>query len=98
MQLFLINLKAYSIMVVYINLFITMNRYAYTLGMREVLNSNKIRLYCRNGANFDWANTILRIALFGTPGDDYPVTHMRNHPNYAIITDKDTLATPKNLI
>ena len=73
-------------------------RYAYTLGMKELLNSNKIRLYCRNGANFDWANTILRIALFGTPGDDYPVTYIRDHPSYTIITDKDTLATPKNLI
>ena len=73
-------------------------RYAYTLGMKEILNSRKIRLYCRNGAAFDWANTILRIALFGTPGDDYPVTHIRDHPNYIIITDEDTLATPKNLI
>ena len=73
-------------------------RYAYTLGMKEILNSRKIRLYCRNGTSFDWANTILRITLFGTPGDDYPVTHIRNHPNYTIITDKDTLATPKNLL
>ena len=73
-------------------------RYAYTLGMREILNSRKIRLYCRNGTTFNWANTILRIALFGAPGDDYPVTHIRNHPNYVIITDKDTLTTPKNLL
>lgn len=73
-------------------------RYAYTLGMREILNSRKIRLYCRNGSSFDWANTILRITLFGIPGDDYPVTYIRNHPNYTIITDNDTLATPKNLI
>jgi glucosamine-6-phosphate deaminase len=73
-------------------------QYAYTLGMKEILNSRKIRLYCRNGTAYDWANTILRIALFGTPGDDYPVTHIRNHPNYIIITDEDTLATPKNLI
>jgi glucosamine-6-phosphate deaminase len=73
-------------------------RYAYTLGMREILDSHEIRLYCRNGISFDWANTILRIALFGRPGDDYPVTYIRNHPNYSIITDKDTLSTPKNLI
>jgi len=73
-------------------------RYAYTLGMREILNSRKIRLYCRNGTSFNWANTILRIALFGAPGDDYPVTHIRNHPNYVIITDKDTLATPINIL
>ncbi|MFX1337624.1 MAG: 6-phosphogluconolactonase, partial [Promethearchaeota archaeon] len=73
-------------------------RYAYTLGMKEILNSRKIRLYCSNGTAFDWANTILRIALFGTPEDDYPVTHIRNHLNYIIITDEDTLATPTNLI
>jgi len=39
-------------------------RYAYTLGMRQILDANEIRLYCRSGAGFDWANTILRIALF----------------------------------
>ena len=72
-------------------------RYAYTIGMREILNSRKIRLYCRNGTLFDWANTILRIVLFGIPGDDYPVSYIRNHPNYTITTDKDTLSTPKNL-
>ncbi len=36
-------------------------------------------------------------ALFGTPGDDYPVTYIRDR-DYVIITDKDTLASPKNLI
>jgi glucosamine-6-phosphate deaminase len=73
-------------------------REAFTIGMKQILGSRKIRLYCRNGAAFDWANTVLRIALFGEPGDDYPVTHIRNHPDYQIITDKDTLATPKNLL
>ena len=71
---------------------------AFTIGMKQILNARKIRLYCRNGTPYDWANTILRIALFGAPGDDYPVTHIRNHPDYIIITDKDTLATPKNLL
>ncbi|MFW9937377.1 MAG: 6-phosphogluconolactonase [Candidatus Thorarchaeota archaeon] len=71
---------------------------AYTIGMKQILRSNRIRLYCRNGSPYDWANTILRITLFGTPGDDYPVTWIRNHPNYVIITDKDTLTTPLNLL
>jgi len=98
-----VNLNEYTITINVIRAQIGGNlenfpRYAYTIGMREILNSRKIRLYCRNGTSFDWANTILRIALFGTPGDDYPVTHIRNHPNYIIITDKDTLTTPKNLI
>ncbi len=72
-------------------------RHAYTLGMKQILNAGRIRLYCRNGCEFDWANTVLRLALFGTPGDDYPVTHIRNK-NYTIITDLETLASPRNLI
>lgn len=72
-------------------------REAVTLGMQEVLAARQIRLYCRNGCEFDWANTILRIALFGTPGDDYPVTHIR-HSNYKIITDRDTLDSPKHVL
>lgn len=70
---------------------------AYTLGMREILGARRIRLYCRNGTDFDWANTVLRLALFGEPGDDYPVTHIRDH-NYTIVTDRDTLARPAVLL
>jgi glucosamine-6-phosphate deaminase len=71
---------------------------AYTIGMKQILEAGRIRLYCRNGSPYDWANTILRISLFGEPGDDYPVTHIRNHPDYKIITDRDTLAIPKYII
>ncbi|MFX1570861.1 MAG: hypothetical protein ACFFCV_21185 [Promethearchaeota archaeon] len=71
---------------------------AYTIGMKQILGSKHIRLYCRNGSPYDWANTILRIALFAQSGDDYPVTYIRNHPDYVIVTDKDTLKTPKILI
>ena len=71
---------------------------AFTLGMMQILESHEIRLYCRNGTPYDWANTILRIALFAQPEDDYPVTYIRNHPNYVIVTDKDTLQTPKILL
>jgi glucosamine-6-phosphate deaminase len=71
---------------------------AYTLGMKQILGAKRIKLYCRNGSPYDWANCILRIALFASQGDDYPVTWIRNHPNYIIITDKDTLATPLNLL
>ena len=72
-------------------------RYAYTLGMKEVMQAQHIRLYCRNGCEFDWANTVLRMALLGSPGDDYPVTHIRNH-NYVIVTDEDTLASPECIL
>ena len=72
-------------------------REAYTLGMRQILASKKIRLYCRNGCEFDWANTVLRLALFGTTGDDYPVTHIRES-DFRITTDLETLAPPMNSI
>ncbi|MBN2315240.1 MAG: hypothetical protein JXM79_15020 [Sedimentisphaerales bacterium] len=72
-------------------------REAYTLGMKQILESKKIRLYCRNGCEFDWANTVLRLALFGMPGDDYPVTHIRG-TDYTITTDRETLASPRHLI
>ncbi len=73
-------------------------RTAYTLGMRQILGARRIRLYCRNGCEFDWANTVLRLALLGEPGDDYPVTHIRRHADYAVTTDRETLASPQNLI
>lgn len=71
---------------------------AYTLGMKQILNAEKIRLYCRNGSPYDWANTVLRITLLGTPNYDYPVTYIRDHPDYIVITDRDTLQTPRNII
>lgn len=70
---------------------------ALTVGMKQILSCKKIMLYCRNGTSFDWANTILRVALLGKPGDDYPVTHIRDG-NYVITTDRDTLRAPINLI
>lgn len=72
-------------------------RYAYTLGMREILAARRIRLYCRNGIALDWANSVLRLALFGAPGDDYPVTHIRDK-DYVIVTDRDTLQSPRHLL
>jgi glucosamine-6-phosphate deaminase len=65
-----------------------------TLGMRQILGAKRIRLYCRNGIALDWANTVLRLALFGTPGDDYPVTYIRDHQDYVIVTDEDTARSP----
>ena len=73
-------------------------KYAFTLGMKQILGAKRILLYCRNGSPYDWANTVLRLALLGEPGDDYPVTYIRNHSNYKIITDRDTLKTPSNLL
>ena len=69
-----------------------------TLGMRQLLGAKRIRLYCRNGIDLDWANTVLRLAALGRPGDDYPVTHIRDHRDCVIITDEDTAQTPKVVI
>lgn len=66
-----------------------------TLGMRQLMGAKRIRLYCRNGISLDWANTVLRLALFGKPGDDYPVTHIRDHKDYQIVTDEDTARQPR---
>jgi len=72
-------------------------RKAFTLGMRQILGSRRIVLYCRNGGPYDWANTVLRLALFGKPGDDYPVTYIRGK-DYLIVTDRDTAASPEHII
>ncbi|MBN1262393.1 MAG: glucosamine-6-phosphate isomerase [Anaerolineae bacterium] len=67
---------------------------AYTLGMRQILGARRIRLYCRNDGVYDWANTVLRLAVLGAPGDDYPVTYIRGHADYSVITDRATAASP----
>jgi glucosamine-6-phosphate deaminase len=69
-----------------------------TLGMRQLLGALRIRLYCRNGIGLDWANTVLRLALFGQVGDDYPVTHIRDHDDYVIVTDEDTAQQPRLIV
>ncbi len=69
-----------------------------TLGMRQLLSAKRIRLYCRNGISLDWANTVLRLALLGKAGDDYPVTHIRGHKDYVIVTDEDTARKPRFVV
>jgi glucosamine-6-phosphate deaminase len=69
-----------------------------TLGMRQLLGAKRLRLYCRNGIALDWANTVLRLAVLGRPGDDYPVTYIRDHRDYAIITDRDTARSPEFVV
>jgi glucosamine-6-phosphate deaminase len=73
-------------------------RKAYTLGMKQILGSRQIRLACRNGIALDWANTVLRLTLFGRPGDDYPCTYINQHPDFAVYTDQDTLKQPQVIL
>ncbi len=70
-------------------------RKALTLGMKQLFSAGKMVIFCRNGiSSIDWANTVLRLALLGTPGDDYPVTYLKKHKDWLVVTDKDTLHTP----
>lgn len=65
-------------------------RAAWTLGMPQCLAARRIEIYCRSDCGLDWAKTILRLAVLGAPGDDYPVTWIRNHPDYLVVTDRKT--------
>ncbi len=66
------------------------------MGMRQCLGARRMLLMTRNESReFFWANTVLRIAAVGKPGDDYPVTHARNHKNLTIVTDIYTAEKPK---
>jgi len=49
-----------------------------TLGMREVLAAQKIRLFSDTGA---WKQTALRVALFGPLTVEYPITLLQEHPD-----------------
>ncbi|MBE6400261.1 MAG: hypothetical protein E7041_08995 [Lentisphaerae bacterium] len=71
-------------------------RRAITMGMKQCLEARRMLLMTRNeSTEFLWANTILRIAALGMPGDDYPVTHARFHKNLQIVSDLGTAAKPK---
>jgi len=74
-------------------------RKAVTLGMKQILGARRIRLYCRNDIpGIDWANTVLRLAVFGKPGDDYPVTYCTKHKDYVVVTDRNTAASPRIIL
>ncbi len=64
---------------------------AITLGMRDILAARRIRLYCQGGT---WQRTVLRIALLGGEDVDYPVTLLQAHPDYRIVTDRNTATPP----
>jgi glucosamine-6-phosphate deaminase len=64
---------------------------AVTLGMRDIVAARRIRLYCQGGA---WQRTVLRIALLGEEDVDYPVTLLREHPDYTIVTTEETAQPP----
>jgi glucosamine-6-phosphate deaminase len=73
-------------------------RKALTLGMNQLFSAEKMIFFCRNGLqSLDWANIVLRLALLGEPGDDYPVTYLKEHKDWLVVTDEDTLKTPRSI-
>jgi glucosamine-6-phosphate deaminase len=74
-------------------------RRAITLGLKQILGARKVFIMTRNEhATMDWANTVLRIAALGKPGDDYPISHIRGHKNYIIATDYATASAPETIL
>lgn len=64
---------------------------AVTLGMKDIFNARRIRLYCQGGS---WQRTVLRIAVMGDETVEYPVTLLQKHPDIAILTDENTAIPP----
>jgi len=64
---------------------------AVTIGMKDILSSSRIRLYCDGG---DWQKTVFRIALLGEVSVDYPVTFVQEHPDCIIYADAYTAEAP----
>lgn len=69
--------------------FYTFPPMAITIGMKDILASRRIRLYCDGG---DWQKAILRITLLGEVSTHYPATLLQEHPDALITADADTAA------
>ena len=51
-----------------------------TIGLKQILNSKKIRLYCfRN-----WHRSVIRRAAFGEPSIDFPASLLQRHKDARI--------------
>ena len=62
---------------------------AVTLGMRDILASRKIRLYCAGGARH---SAIFRITVAGEVSTHFPSTLVQGHPDVEVLTDQATAA------
>lgn len=65
-----------------------------TLGMKECLAADKVRLWSDTGA---WKQTALRIALFSDPTPEYPITLLQHHPNTLITATIETASHPVSI-
>lgn len=62
-----------------------------TLGVKECLSARKVRLFSDTGA---WKQTALRVALFGPPTPEYPITLLQEHPDALLTATVDTARHP----
>lgn len=62
-----------------------------TLGLRECLSAKKVRLFSDTGS---WKQTAFRVALFGEPEPEYPITLLQEHPDAMITATQDTASHP----
>jgi len=58
-----------------------------TLGMRDILGSRKIRLYCAAGERH---RAVFRITIAGRVTTDFPSTLVQGHPDAEVVTDEAT--------
>lgn len=69
-------------------------RMSITLGLKECLSAKKIRLFSDTGA---WKQTALRVALFGQPTIEYPMTLLQEHPDSLLTATVETASHPVSL-
>lgn len=62
-----------------------------TLGLRECFQAKKIRLFSDTGS---WKQTAFRVALFGEPDAEYPITLLQEHPDAMITATRETASHP----
>jgi len=62
-----------------------------TLGMRECLSAERIRVFSDTGS---WKQTALRVALFSEPTPEYPMTLLQRHRDALITATRETARHP----
>jgi glucosamine-6-phosphate deaminase len=62
-----------------------------TLGVKECLSARKVRVFSDTGA---WKQTALRVALFGPPTAEYPMTLLQEHSDALITATIETASHP----
>ncbi len=65
-----------------------MPQYAITIGMKEILNSKKIRLYCFR----DWHKSVIKRASFGDKDISFPASLLQEHKDARIGISKEVAA------